>query len=362
MNKFMKVGLVSLMAAATLAGCGGGGDSEKCPVKIGFVTDTGGIDDKSFNQSSYEGIKQFAKDNKIDKSCISYVESKSDADYVPNLSQMAEDGNDLVVAAGYLFDKAMGQVSKDYPDTKFFVIDTVVKGKNVVSGVFAAEESSYLAGVAAAMQTKAEGGDTVGFIGGMEGDTIGAFQAGFEQGVASVDPTLKIYVDYAGSFDDAAAGQTVAQKQYNAGAKVIYHAAGNAGNGAIKEAMERAKNGEKVWVIGVDRDQYNDGLDKDTKKSVILTSAMKRVDAATEQISKEVLDKKFKGGKTKVFNLANDGVGYPEKNPNLSDDISKKLDEVVAAIKKGDTKVSSKYIIKNGSMMTGQQVIDELAK
>lgn len=360
MNKFTKASIVAMVAATTLAGCGSNKDSDKktasteCKIKVGFVTDTGGIDDKSFNQGSWEGIQRFAKDNNIDeKKCMKFLQSNGEADYEPNLSQMAEDKMDLVVAAGYLFNDAMDSVAKKYPDTNFFVIDTVVKDKNVLSGVFAAEQSSYLVGVAAALQAKAEGGDTVGFIGGEESELIQAFQAGFEQGAKSVDKNIKVMIDYAGAFNKPDAGKTFADKQFNAGAKVIYHAAGGTGSGMISAAKERAEKGEKVWAIGVDRDQYADGnyKDKDGKeKSCILTSGLKRVDNATYDVSKMVLDKKFEGGKTISFDIKNDGVGIPSKNPNLSDDIQKKLDEAVKNIKDGKIEVSTKTTIRNGNV------------
>lgn len=359
MNKFTKASIVAMIAATTLAGCGSSDDGDKktssteCKIKVGFVTDTGGIDDKSFNQGSWEGIERFAKDNGIDKSCIKYLQSSGEADYEPNLSQLADDKMDLIVAAGYLFNDAMDSVAKKYPDTNFFVIDTVVDDKNVLSGVFAAEQSSYLVGVAAALQAKAEGGDTVGFVGGEESELIQAFQAGYEQGAKSVDKNIKVMVDYAGAFNKPDAGKTLADKQFNAGAKVIYHAAGGTGSGMISATKERAEKGEKVWAIGVDRDQYADGnyKDKDGKeKSCILTSGLKRVDNATYDVSKMVLDKKFEGGKTMSFDIKNDGVGVPTENPNLSDEIQKKLDEAVKGIKDGKIEVSTKTTIKNGKV------------
>lgn len=353
MKKLWKASLVVAMAATTLVGCGdkgsdAGAGTGECKVRIGFVTDIGGIDDKSFNQGSYEGIQKFAKDSGLADNCITYLQSENAAQYVPNLIQLAEEKYDLVVAAGYSFDNAMKEVSAKFPDTKFFVIDTVVAGDNVVSGVFAAEQSSYLAGMAAAMQAKADGGDTVGFVGGTESELIKVFQAGFEQGAKAVDSNIKIMIDYAGGFGDAAKGQTLADKQYNAGAKVIYHAAGGTGSGVIKIAKERAEKGEKVWAVGVDRDQYEDGKYGD--KSAILTSALKRVDTATYDISKTVLDGTFKGGTTVNFDIKNEGVGIPAENPNLSDEIKKALDKAVEDIKAGTIEVSKEAKIANGQV------------
>lgn len=355
MRKFFKASLVAALAATTLAGCGSDDSSskkEECPIRVGFVTDVGGIDDKSFNQGSWEGIIKWAEENKLpteNGKCIGYVQSKAEADYVPNLSGLAEDGYDLVIAAGFLFDNAIGEVSPKYPDTKFFVIDTEVVQPNIESGIFKAEQSSYLAGVAGAMQAKAEGGDTIGFIGGMETAPIQAFQAGYEQGAKAVDPEIKIMIDYAGGFDKPDIGQTLAEKQYNAGAKVIYHAAGGTGSGVIKVAKERATAGEKVWILGVDRDQYEDGK-YDGEKSVVLTSALKRVDVATFNASQSVQDGTYKGGTTINFDINNEGVGIPAKNPNLTEDIKTKIDQAIQEIKDGKIEVTATPTIKNGSV------------
>ncbi len=349
MKKFSIFALCAMLVFG-LTACGGSSDDKKddsaCKVKIGFVTDMGGIDDRSFNQGSWEGIKKFAEDEKLGDDCITYLESKAEADYVSNLTQLSEDGYDLVVAAGYLFEDAMKDVSAQFPETKFLIIDAVVEADNVQSAVFAAHEGSYLAGMAAAMEAKELGSDSVGFIGGMEGPVIGAFQAGFEQGALAANPDVKIYVDYAGSYDDAGKAKTLAAKQYDAGAKVIYAAAGNAGNGVIQEAQERTEKGDKVFTVGVDRDQYEDGKMADGD-SVILTSALKRVDVSTYDACKQVLDGDFKA-ETITYNFDLDGVGYPEENPNLSEAITKALDSAVAGIKDGTIKVSEEPTISNG--------------
>ncbi len=358
MKKLWKLGLVAAMAATALTGCGkgsddGGSDEKQCDFKVGFVTDTGGIDDKSFNQGSWEGIVKWAEENGYSTEngkCIGYVQSKAQADYVPNLSSMAEEGYDLVIAAGYLFIESMEEVAPKFPDTEFFVIDTVVEQPNVASGMFAAEQSSYLVGVAAAMQAKAEGSDTVGFVGGTESELIKAFQAGYEQGVWSVDPTMKVMIDYAGAFDDPSKGQSLAEKQYSAGANVIYHAAGGTGGGVIKTAMEKAEAGNPVWVIGVDRDQYDDGVYGKEGKSVILTSALKEVGVSTYTVAKNAQSGNFEGGKTLIFDMSNDGVGIPTENPNLSDDITKAMNDAKDDIKSGKVTVSETPTLKNGEV------------
>jgi len=357
MKKFRTIAVV--LCLMLISGCGSSKDDtakddgkkdDTCAVRIGFVTDMGGIDDRSFNQGSWEGVEKFAKDNNLDKSCYTFLESKTEADYMTNLSTLADDKFEIIVAAGFLFEDAMKEVSAQYPDTNFVIIDGVVEADNVESALFAAQQPSYLAGMAAAMEAKAQGSNDVGFIGGMEGEVIGTFQAGFEQGALDANPEVVVHVDYVGSFDDAGKATTLAAKQYDAGVKVIFHAAGNAGNGVIKEAQTRSESGDIVYVVGVDKDQYETGVYADGK-SVILTSALKRVDVATYDAAQAQMDGKFKAGVT-TYTFETNGVGYPKENPNLSDDIIKALDEASEKITKGDLKVWDVPTISNGTVKT----------
>jgi basic membrane protein A and related proteins len=196
--------------------------------------------------------------------------------------------------------------------------------------------------VAAGLKAKADGKKIVGFIGGIQGELIGKFEAGFEQGVKAAYPEAKILVDYAGAFDKADIGQALAQKQFNAGAYVIYQAAGSTGNGVIKEAKERSAKGQIVWAIGVDKDQYADGFYDDAKtKSAILTSMVKRVDVAAYNVAALAKDGKFPGGQTLTFSLQNDGISLPAENPNLSADVSAAIAGYTAKIKSGEIKVDT---------------------
>lgn len=334
MKKALLLLVVAMMAAAPVFG----------QFRVGLVTDVGGIDDKSFNQGTWEGVLRFAKDLKLGKNDYKYLQSSAEADYVPNLSTFADEKLDLIVAPGFLFNNAMLEVAGKYPQQKFMIIDSVVQDKdgkmvpNVANAVFAEHEGSFLVGVAAALKAKADKKNVLGFLGGMQFPLIERFQAGFEQGVKAVDPTMKILVDYAGDFGDPAKGQALAQKQFNAGAYIIFHAAGGTGNGMIKEAKERSQKGDIRWAIGVDKDQYADGAYGN--KSAVLTSMMKRVDVAAYQIAKLTKDGKFPGGQVFTFSLANDGVGIPAKNPNLTNDMVKKVNEFAAQIKSGKLKVS----------------------
>jgi basic membrane protein A len=329
-----KLGLaIAILAAAHLALAAQG-------FRVGLVTDVGGIDDKSFNQGTWEGIVRFGTENKLKQGVdYKYLQSSAEADYVPNLSTFADEGMSLIVAPGFLFEGAMKEVSALYPDVNFLIIDSVVAGPNVASAVFAEHEGSYLAGVAAGLKAKADKKDTVGFVGGMQFALIEKFEAGFRQGVKAVYPACKVLYDYAGAFDKPDIGQALAQKQYNAGAYIIFQAAGATGNGVIKEAKERSLKKQVVWAIGVDKDQYADGIYSGTK-SAILTSMVKRVDVAAHDVAALAKAGSFPGGQTIVFNLKNDGVGLPAKNPNLSASILKSVDEYAQKIKSGSIVVS----------------------
>jgi basic membrane protein A len=314
--------IVALLLAFSLVSAFAAGSREApaagARFRVGLVTDLGGIDDKSFNQSTWEGIVRFAQANGLRQGTdYKYLQSSAEADYVPNLSTFADEKLDLIVAPGFLFEKAMGEVADKYPQQKFLVIDTVVQKPNVVSAVFAEHEGSFLVGVAAGLKAKADGKNIVGFIGGMQFPLIERFQAGFEQGVKAVFPEARILVDYAGDFGAPDKGQALAQKQFNAGAYIIFHAAGGTGNGLIKEAKERSEKGDIRWAIGVDKDQYADGA-YGAGKSAVLTSMLKRVDVAAHDVAVMAKNGQFPGGTVKVFSLANNGVGIPETNPNLS--------------------------------------------
>lgn len=342
LRKTVSLLLVLLMVLTLgVTGCGTKEEKEDTATEIdfsvGLVTDTGGIDDKSFNQGTWEGVERFAADKGAE---VKYVQSSSDADYVPNLSAFSDEELDLIVAPGFLFAESITEVSNDFPDQQYLIIDMVVGNPNVASAVFAEEQGSFLVGVAAALKAQEVGADTVGFIGGMDFDLIQKFEAGFEEGVAAVDANMTVLVEYAGSFADTQAGQNLAAKMYDAGAYVIYHAAGGTGNGLIKEAKNRRGNDEDVWAIGVDKDQYEDGI-YEGDKSVILTSMMKRVDVAAYNVAEMTLDGNFPGGEILVFDLANGGVGIPEKNPNLSSDITDKVADFAKQVVDGKLTVGA---------------------
>lgn len=321
--------------------------------KVGMVTDAGTIDDKSFNQGSWEGIQKASKDFGI-KSKYLKPTGTTEADYVKEIVNLNDAGFSLIVTPGFKFEPAIFVAQEKYPKTKFVLIDGVPNngafdatrkekvGPNTVSIFFAEHESGFLAGVASSLQIKS--GD-FGFIGGMEIPPVQKFNWGFQQGVAYANKNLGTQITlkpenviYQGTFSDVAAGQQLAAQMYDKGVKAIFAAAGGVGVGAINEAKTRAAKG--VWVIGVDSDQYSHGI-YSGDKSIILTSAMKRVDSAAYDMIKAEKEGKFPGGQTLIFDAKKDGVGIPAVNPNLSAEVSKKVAGVLAEIKAGKIVVSA---------------------
>ena len=318
-----------------------------------MVTDSGSIDDKSFNQGTWEGIKKAVKDLGI-KSKYLKPGGTTEADYVKEISNLNDAGFNLIVTPGFKFESAIFVAQDKYPKTKFVLLDGSPNngvfdatrkekvGPNTVSIFFAEHESGFLAGVASALQVKE--GD-FGFIGGMEIPPVQKFNWGFQQGVAYANQSLGTKVSmkpenviYQGTFNDVAAGQQLAAQMYDRGVKAIFTAAGGVGVGAINEAKARAAKG--VWIVGVDVDQYAQGI-YSGDKSIILTSAMKRIDTAAYDMIKAEKEGKFPGGQTLVFDAKKDGVGIPATNPNLSADVSTKVAAVLADLKAGKITVAA---------------------
>ena len=211
-------------------------------------------------------------------------------------------------------------------------------GPNTVAVFFAEEESGFLAGVATALQL--EEGKT-GFVGGMEVPAVQKFNWGFQQGLAYANENYgtKVTIEaenviYQGSFDNVAAGQQLAAQMYDKGVDAIFAAAGGVGVGVINEAKSRANVGEEIWVVGVDVDQYSEGIYAG-EKSAVLTSAVKGIDVVTYNMIEAYLNDKFPGGETQVYNAENDGIGIPKKNPNLKDEVEAEVAKVYELIQKG---------------------------
>ncbi|VBB07087.1 basic membrane protein [Lucifera butyrica] len=350
--------LLVLMIAVIFTGCGS--QDAKAPaankLMVGMVTDSGTIDDRSFNQGTWEGLVKAGKDFGFSPKYLRPA-GTTQADYDKEITNLHDAGYTLIVTPGFKFENSIYTAQERYADTKFVLIDGVphpgsdyskIKvGKNTVSINFAEHEAGFLAGVAAALQIKH--GD-FGFIGGMEIPAVQRYNWGFQQGVKYANANLGTSISlkaenviYQGTFNDVAAGQQIAAQMYDRGVTVIFAAAGGVGVGVINEAVSRTKAGKQVWVVGVDVDQYAQGYyDSAKTKSVILTSAMKYVDQASYDMVKSVKEGNFPGGQTLTFNAKNNGIGIPAKNPNLSDDVAAKVAEVFKKLQSGAIQVSDK--------------------
>ena len=347
--------LLVLAVALSLVGCKGGSTPSAKKMQVGFVTDLGGISDKSFNQTSWEGIMKYAGEVGLKEGeDVKYLQSNSDSDYVPNLTSFADEGVDLIVAAGFLFSDAIDEVAAKYPDQKILIIDVDWDhGENLQQAVFAEHEGSFLVGVVAGLAAKEAGVPKVGFVMGMENATMGKFYAGYELGVKTVYPECEILYDNASNFASPEIGKTLAAKQFNAGAYVVYHAAGGTGIGVIQEAAERRSKGEDVWAIGVDTDQWQYGV-YDGTNSAVLTSMMKRVDVASYNAVKAVGDGTFKGGVI-VYDLKANGVGIPASNPSFANDRFANID-FDGALKEYTDKIISGAIVVPEASPSGRGV------
>ena len=274
-------------------------------VKIGMVTDVGGVNDKSFNQTSWEGLQALAAEDPSFE--VSYLESHTDADYAANLEAFIDEDYDLIISVGYMLADATRAAAEANPDQKFAIIDdaTCQDLPNVACLMFAQEQASYLVGVVAGMATKS---NTVGYVQGMVSESMNKFGVGYIAGVLAANPNAKVLQFNANSFGDAAGGSAAATQMITNGADVIYHAAGGTGNGVIE-----ACNTNGVFAIGVDTDQSPLAPD------VVLTSAMKRVDIASQDISLAVLNDEFTGG-VHQYDLTNGGVDIAPTQTLLTED------------------------------------------
>lgn len=358
MKRWMIVLALVAMFASVLAGCGssneGGGakDGSDAGFKVGMVTDAGTIDDKSFNQGTWEGVKRAAEEFGLEHRYLKPA-GTTEADYMKEIGNLFDADYKFIVTPGFKFETAIFQAQDKYPDAKFVLIDgyphngdyNAVVNENSVSIFFAEHESGFLAGIAAAVELQ-EG--EAGFIGGMEIPAVQKFNWGFQQGIAYANENLGTSISlkpenvvYEGSFDNSAAGGQLAAQMFDRGVNVIFCAAGGVGVGAINEAKNRVQAGEDVWIVGVDVDQYADGVyDEGANSSVVLTSATKKIDQVAYDMIKAELDGSFPGGEILTFDAKNDGVGIPAENPNLSEATTSQVNEIYAQIKAGEIVVS----------------------
>src|SRR6266498_3412968 len=350
----VRAGAMLARLALVAAACGGGNDNggsssdggaTTTAKKIGIVFDIGGKGDKSFNDSADKRATE-AKSKLGDKIDIKTVEPNADGSNRKELLDgLAAEDYGLIFGVGFLFSEDIAKSAKENTDVKYAVIDgfdpLCTQNKNLDCIAFKEQEGSFLVGAAAALKTKS---NVVGFVGGLEGDLIKRFQAGYEAGVKYIadqkGKRIKVQVDYAGTtpqaFRDPAKGKELALKQIGAGADVVYHASGGTGAGVIGRASCRER-----YAIGVDSDQSLTA--SATEQKWILTSMLKRVDNAVLQTIQQQVDGTLKGGVT-TFGLKEGGVDYAQNqyNKDLLGDIPTTLDQIKQKIISGEIKVPDK--------------------
>ncbi len=297
--------------------------AEGATVRIGMVTDVGGVNDKSFNQTSWEGLQALAAEDPSFE--VNYLESKTDADYQTNISTFVEEGYDLIICVGYMLADATREAAEENPDQLFAIIDDAsIDLPNVACLMFAQEQASYLVGLVAGSVTQTK---NVGYVQGMVSDSMNLFGIGYISGVLEVCPDATIQQYNANNFGDSAGGSTAAKNMITNGADVIYHAAGGTGMGVIE-----ACNEEGIWAIGVDTDQSI------LAPEHVITSAMKRVDVASQDISKAVKDGTFEAG-IHMYDLSNGGVDLAPTRDHIPEDVLKVVEDAKAAIIAGEKTV-----------------------
>lgn len=353
MNKRIISSVASILSAVLfMTACGGSNDdtgttddlSNDNTVKVGLVTDEGGLNDKSFNQSANEGLERAVVDLGVTYSAL---ESQKKDDFQANIQALVDDGSDLTFASGYQLTDALSNVAEENPDNHFCIIDAVVERPNVVSITFKEEEGSFLVGVIAGLTTKT---NKVGFIGGKDTETIEKFECGFAAGVKAVNPEAAeglistdgkssgTTVKYADSFADTNKGYELAKSLYEAGCDVIYHASGGVGIGMFQAAQELKDSGKEVWAIGVDMDQsktlpeYSD---------VLLTSMVKNVDRISFDTVQQYLDGTIKY-EHESLGLKEGGVSIADTTSNnASPEAIAKCEEYAEKIESGEIVVPS---------------------
>ncbi len=297
--------------------------TSKSNFKATMITDTGGVNDQSFNQSAWEGLQDLQEKTGAE---VAYLESTQESDYATNLDKHVDEGSDLIWGIGFAMADALYEVAEVNDDVNFAIVDNDYEEvpENVTCVTFRAQDPSFLVGYAAGLTTET---NKVGFIGGITSSVIDQFEYGYRAGVQyaakELGKEIEVEVQYADSFTDSAKGKAIGTSMYTNGCDIVFHAAAGVGIGLIEAAVEQGK-----FAIGVDSDQSYLAPEN------VLTSALKRVDVAVSSISQKLENGEEIGGQSLEYGLADGGVGIPEENPNMAPEVYEKtiaLQEKVAA-------------------------------
>ncbi len=325
--------LATLMLALAAAGCGGdeGGEEgqpaqqEEESIRVALVSDTGGLDDRGFNEFSINGMERAEEELGVNGRIF---ESRSADDYLPNLTSAAEDGRDLVVAVGFLLGPSVSEAAAEYTEVNFAGVDNFYAEEpdcggegqppciqpNMLGLVYPSEESGYLAGIVAAMMTKS---GTVSTVGGQKIPPVDNWIAGFQQAIKDTKPSVKALNAYSQDFVDPAKCKEIALDQIRQGSDIVFQVAGKCGLGAIDAACEEGR-----MAIGVDADQSGEG-------DCVLTSALKPLETSVFDVIQRAQEGTFEGGQNLVFSVQD----FPEAEllAPFSDQVPQNVQDAVAA-------------------------------
>ena len=309
-KKIKSLLLVTLVVGGTVVGCGKSTDDVD-KTKVTLVLSTGGVNDQSFNQSAWEGAQEAEKELGVE---VSYLESKSDSEYIQNIETAIDNDSDLVIGVGFQMGDAIKEVAEAYPEQNFAIIDSTYEEipENVRPILFNEEQAGYAVGLIASQMTKT---GTVGFIGGMDIPSCSNFGVGFKKAIEEENKNNKVLVQYTNSFTDAAKGRVVAEQMVKDGADILFMASGGGNNGILEVVKEN-----NIKAIGVDMpSNYLSPND-------IVTSALKNVGEGVKLTIKDFTEGNFNGGNEVRYDLSNGGVGF-EKTDLLSEDVIKYVEE-----------------------------------
>jgi len=332
MRKWMFAMMVALLVLSMVVGCGA---TEDEGIKVGMVSDVGGVDDASFNQNTWDGLQRAQEELGVQ---AQFIESQAQADYEKNITEFGEQDYDLIITVGFLLGDATGKMAAQYQDTKMAIIDFAYDPPipNVAGIVFNVDEAAFPIGyLAAGWAVLQDPGDPqVGWIGGMQIPPVEQFIVAYEAGVAYYNQQKGTDVQakgvYVGDFEAPDQGKIQGQSLIDEGVDVIFGVGGKTGNGGLSAAKENGK-----WGIGVDVDQYNT---LPNEKDILITSCMKRLDNAVFGVVQSVLDDKFPGGGVYVGSLDNDGVGlapYHDYEDQIPAELKAEVEEIIKGIKSG---------------------------
>ena len=286
---------------------------EEDKLKVSLILDEGGVNDQSFNQSAWEGALRAKEEYGVE---VNYIESKSESEYLSNVETAIDDEADLIIGVGFKLTDTMEEASKNYPNQKFAIIDGSYENipSNVQPILFNEEEAGYAAGLVAANMTKT---NKIGFVGGMDIPSVTNFLIGFEKAIKEENKDIEVLSQYANSFTDSSKGRVIAEQMIKNKADIIFTAGGGVNSGVFEATKEKG-----LYAIGVD--MPSNYISPET----IITSALKNVGVGVELTIQDLVNEQFKGGKVKMFDLSNGGVGY-EVTDHLSEDLIKYVDNKI---------------------------------